>query len=777
MTETTAFEEQLQALHAQADSRYHAGDLQGARQIWEAILQISPEDHRALEGVRLAVLASGQWSLMEESAPTSPDRAAQVAKIQECLGYGLAGEAVTLAENLLGQYPHDAELEALLQKGRMALQRSSLVKPGLEQAREAMAHGDAHATLSACREVLEIDPVNREASLMLEQLETLGTGETQAVSGPGTCPKVPVPPDGGAGPSSPADTVATPPPASGPSLELDLEAVGQVPAHSAAPPASTGPGGAGDLDLDLDLDLPATPSSPPAQPTAPQPHESDVSVRDLFEAAEDLDVRPEVEEYERPGGVVPIPEPDPQQGESAMLVVRARRALKEGDLSLATDLASRAMAIAEETPGAQEILDDARLETQRVAEQAENLLVEGTAELESGRAGAAVPLLEEALNLVPGHPEIESVLARAREAAAAPGAGGACSEEEDLAAMASIPLAGPRPEAGAEPHRLGPPIDGFDASAGVAVPPPASAVVPPPPPSGVAVPSPGGPPVSLDPVPTDSGPVPQRPSAEKAEPAKPAKKRLSRTASPALSPPLAAALLIVLLGAGGWYGYRYWRGKNSRAEAQDSFAEAISTPAPVETENVGPSAPADSGVKVSTTAASTKQERYQKRDVPRLSSRADRLLALGREAEAVALLEKAQQADPSSFEVMDRLEQARSALRQRRKAEERIAIGKEAFADGGYEEALRIFYRIPDPYKPKQLNRWLANGWYNLGVQAFQAGDPVEAARFFSDCLELRPSDAEAERHREVARRYRRRGLDDVFRIYVSRLEPRAMED
>lgn len=780
MTETTAFEEQLQALHAQADSRYHAGDLQGARQIWEAILQISPEDHRALEGVRLAVLAGDQWSLVEESRPTSPDRAAQVAKIEECLGYGLAGEAVTLAEDLLRECPEDAEVAALLQRGKVALERSSLALNGLDQAREAMNRGDAQAAASACRRVLEIDPVNREASMMLEQLETQSAAEVQPDPGLVAAPGSPVPPAAAASPPPPAEAMTPSPPACGPALELDLEVAGQAPARPVSRPAPAGAAVVEELDLDLDLDLPASPqpAPAPAPPAAPQaPQASDVSVRDLFEAAVDLGVQPDVEEFAPAERSAAIPEPDPQQGESALLVVRARQALKEGNLALATDLASRAMAMAEDTPGAQEVLDDARLETRRLAEQAENLLVEGTAELESGRPAAAIPLLEQALKLVPGHPEIEHALSRAREASPAPGAGDESGEEQDLAAMASIPLAGPRPVAETDPHRPGPSLDGFDASAGVAAPLPTGAVVPPPPPSGLEAPPPGAPPVSLDAPPAESGPVSPKPSSDRAGPAKPSKRRRPRAARrPPVSRPLAAVLLTALLATGGWYGYRYWR-STSAGSAEDGLATALAASGPAPSESAEPPATGAPDSAAAATTGPSQQERYGKRDVPRLLSRADRLLTLGREAEAVELLAKAQLADPASFEVMDRLEQAHSALRKRRKAEERIAIGKEAFNDGGYEEALRIFYRIPEPYKPEQLNRWIANGWYNLGIQAFQAGDPVEAARFFSDCLELRPTDAEAERHREVARRYRRRGLDDVFRIYVSRLKPRAMED
>ncbi|RMG42404.1 MAG: tetratricopeptide repeat protein [Acidobacteria bacterium] len=177
-------------------------------------------------------------------------------------------------------------------------------------------------------------------------------------------------------------------------------------------------------------------------------------------------------------------------------------------------------------------------------------------------------------------------------------------------------------------------------------------------------------------------------------------------------------------------------------------------------------------------AATDRPPAYTEKDLPRLIARADKLMAEGREAEAVETLEAARRVAPAEFAVLDRLEAARRVMQERRTAEERLADGKEAFAQGSYEDALRDFYRVPERFRPPRLDRWIANGWYNLGVLALQRGDVVEAAQHFRDALELSPGDAAAQRNLEVTRRYRQRGaLDDAYRIYVSELKLRSLDD
>ncbi|MDQ7088194.1 MAG: hypothetical protein Q9Q13_10215 [Acidobacteriota bacterium] len=544
-------------------------------------------------------------------------------------------------------------------------------------------------------------------------------------------------------------------------LELDLDLVENVTsAPASVKTAGAAPAAPAPVDLDLDLDLapppvPATPQEVPVIPPEPSAGADSSTVRDLFDAAEGLDQEIPVEEFQ--------PRPESAAVEEPPLVGQARQALEEGRLADAMELASRAMATDENAPGADEVLESARRETQRRAEHAESLLVEGLAAMENGNDAEAIPLFEQALELVPDHPEITEALERARGLVSAP-AGNSPSEELNLESIESIPLAA------APPAQAAP-----EATAAQATPTedlPAAAPPPPPPPgdepAGCQV-EPGTPPVERE----DPGvPGPPAPDAGRPGP------RVGSVRAAGSRRWLPGLLLVVATGAAGWYGYDWWRGQ------QEPVAGASAAPS-----RSAPSAPVpDASATVSTESPAARQDReepapapqapvYTARDVPRLMARARRLLAQGKESEAVELLVAAQHADPTSFDVVEQLENARRVLRERQRAEERIAIGKDAFHSGSYEEALRIFYRVPKAYQPPGLERWIANGWYNLGVRSLQAGDVVEAARFFADGLELMPDDADAQRNRELARRYRRRGLDDAYRLYVSRLTLRALED
>ncbi|HHN75133.1 MAG TPA: tetratricopeptide repeat protein, partial [Acidobacteria bacterium] len=689
---------------------------------------------RALEGLKLTELSEDNWSLVEQSSGGGPEYLAAVAKIREALGSGLAGEAVIEAEALLRAHPHDESIEQLLAQARQALERSTLISAALEQAREALARGEKVAALAACRQVLEIDPAHREATLLLEQAE--GSAE--------------------------------PAPAS---LELDLDLIEDTGAPPAPASASAPAAAPAAVELDLDLDAvpppPATTQEVTVTPATPPAQAEPTTVRDLFDAAEDLEREISVEEF-----LPQTPAPQPVADEEPALVVQARQALTEGRLADAMELASRAMATSEEAPGAEEVLEQAREETQRRAGHAESLLVEGLAAMEAGNYDEAIPLFEQALELVPEHPEITEALDKARGLVSPP-ADGPPAEDLDFDALESIPLAGAAPAQPAAAATADEAAATGDFHAAAAEVPEAPPPPPPPPPlpesgnTGAA----GAPPVALD--------APEPLDASAASTGSP-RGRVASSRGERSRTMLIGLLLVVLLAAGGWYGYGWWKGQQSLEAVPPTppttpvaASEPAATPAatavpvePTETDDATPPPPNEPQAPV-----------YTARDVPRLLAEAERLLAAGKQAEAVKVLIVAQQADPTSFEVVERLQDARAALRERQQAEERIAIGRDAFEAGSYEEALRIFYRVPKAYQPEGLERWIANGWYNLGVRSLQAGDVVEAARFFADGLELVPGDVGAQRNRELARRYRRRGLDDAYRLYVSRLSLRGLDD
>jgi tetratricopeptide (TPR) repeat protein len=240
---------------------------------------------------------------------------------------------------------------------------------------------------------------------------------------------------------------------------------------------------------------------------------------------------------------------------------------------------------------------------------------------------------------------------------------------------------------------------------------------------------------------------------------------------------LAVLLVVVALGVGGWYGWSWWNGRSAADAAAAEPAAAGAEGGAEASSASGAGAAAGSAAAMPSAGDAAASRELKPSDVPGLLQRADQLAAAERYEEALSVLEAAREADPTSFDVVDRLERVRVLARERQEALERIAMGRDLFRGGSYREALRLFYRIPADYRPPQLDRWIADGWYNLGVQALQAGSLVEARRFFQDCLELRPGDSSAQRHQELVRRYRGRGLDQIYWAYVNRLQPRALAD
>ncbi|UCF69216.1 MAG: hypothetical protein JSV80_08030, partial [Acidobacteriota bacterium] len=459
------------------------------------------------------------------------------------------------------------------------------------------------------------------------------------------------------------------------------------------------------------------------------------------------------------------------QNDAAAFVVRARQALAAGNDSEAISLASRAMAIAEDTPGAQEVLDQAREVANQRFSEADQRLTEGIAQLERGKPAAAVRLLEQALDRVPGHPEVLEHLEHALKASEF--GPESLDDEDPSGTVAPIPLASAPPPVPAEPTVSEKTVPALAPEA-----------------------EPG--PIEFGPSPeTDSGPRTEGPPPPKelgagrldapARTRSDGQARRAAAAGPRRKAMIAlVTLTVVVVVPLGW---------QERGRLFDTADEPLPAVAarggarsePTATDGVGSAAtpeqvadddPALADEPVDGGADPTAQPpQWTEADIPVLLTRAREALARGSERQAVEWLTLARELDPSHFGVVEQLQRAQSALRERESAAELLATGREAFQAGSYEDALRIFYRIPQQYRPENFDQWIASGWYNLGVLALQIGEPREAARFFKDCLDVTPEDAEARHHLEVTRRYRGRALDDAYRIYVSGLTVRSLNN
>jgi tetratricopeptide (TPR) repeat protein len=120
-------------------------------------------------------------------------------------------------------------------------------------------------------------------------------------------------------------------------------------------------------------------------------------------------------------------------------------------------------------------------------------------------------------------------------------------------------------------------------------------------------------------------------------------------------------------------------------------------------------------------------------------------------AAAVLAYHKALQLDADNPEARDGLREAGARFRQEQATREQFERVRQSFADGAYANALRLLYRFPAPVDPGRVQRYQVNGWYNLGVQELQAGDPREARQHFDEALAILPADEAARAARDLA--------------------------
>ncbi|HVF59491.1 MAG TPA: tetratricopeptide repeat protein [Thermoanaerobaculia bacterium] len=153
---------------------------------------------------------------------------------------------------------------------------------------------------------------------------------------------------------------------------------------------------------------------------------------------------------------------------------------------------------------------------------------------------------------------------------------------------------------------------------------------------------------------------------------------------------------------------------------------------------------------------------------PELAARREERLEAGRAAlagrdylAAIAALEGAAAIQPLAPPEAGLLGQARAGL-------EPLAPELALFRQQDWQFVVPQLWRRREanPGDPS-VNRLLIDSYYNLGVQALQGQDVTKAEEHFKEALQLAPGDGEARRHLELARAYRERAPDLLYRIYV----------
>jgi len=372
-------EERIEDLHQRAAGQYLQGEFSEALDLWKELLRVDPLDERALEGVRLCELLSGQ----EELGAASPDSLAlPITGAEDCDHTAVSidlGEPLDL-HSTPAAGPRSAGASG---PEAAALELSRRVEELLREATTAWEAGDRETATNLIGRVFILDEHNQAATRLQE------------------------------------------------AMQAEIDASAAQPRHREADPARSAPQPPSEFELPIDVEnslLDALPDSgaampaedvahTPAQPVATGP------ARNAAAAADDEDELPRVES--------PAPKAVPRPGLRRTLALSglAVAAVAGGWLAWHFVGPTPSASAPEPAPPAASRQAKPRAPKQAEAappqqpvaapapgESAATQIDTARAALDSGANADAIIACNRALELEPGNPEATALLARAAEA-------------------------------------------------------------------------------------------------------------------------------------------------------------------------------------------------------------------------------------------------------------------------------------------------------------------------------------------------------------------------
>jgi len=145
---------------------------------------------------------------------------------------------------------------------------------------------------------------------------------------------------------------------------------------------------------------------------------------------------------------------------------------------------------------------------------------------------------------------------------------------------------------------------------------------------------------------------------------------------------------------------------------------------------------------------------------------------------AVLAYSQALAVDSTSGEARERLNEAGTKYREQKAVEDSRAKAIDAFNRGGYVEALRLFYRLTptSPEEQARINRYLRNGWYNLGIGSLRSGDCKTARDHLREAKQHDPEDEEVRQGLSLASKCAKSTLTTEEYESVRALVPRGLD-
>ncbi|HXV77528.1 MAG TPA: hypothetical protein VD788_14540 [Candidatus Polarisedimenticolaceae bacterium] len=236
---------------------------------------------------------------------------------------------------------------------------------------------------------------------------------------------------------------------------------------------------------------------------------------------------------------------------------------------------------------------------------------------------------------------------------------------------------------------------------------------------------------------------------------------------------IVAGCLVVVASA--FVALRFFGGgpsPDANAQTQLAAPPALSETAPPESAEPAPAAASEAEAPPPAPVA------VDRAALDELVARGDDRIEAGDFAAAVLAYNEALKLDPENEILRRRLREAGELFREQQATLEQRAAAIEAFNNGDYQNALRIFYRIPpvDDAERSRFTRYRVNGWYNMGLRALKSGDCRTARSHFEeartidaldpglrDAVELTATcfEGTTQSYFDVVRGLNYRGLDD----------------
>ena len=115
--------------------------------------------------------------------------------------------------------------------------------------------------------------------------------------------------------------------------------------------------------------------------------------------------------------------------------------------------------------------------------------------------------------------------------------------------------------------------------------------------------------------------------------------------------------------------------------------------------------------------------------------------------------------------------EAAAAAQKAHEQVETLRSASKSYNEFDYDSAIKLLWELRrGDAKNQDVEEYLVNGYYNLAVQSFQAGNIPKATTAVKEATDLRPGDAEAQRLLRFARKYPKGATDLLSRILIKHL-------